>query len=116
MRTWFTSDLHLGHAAVIAHCSRPFASVAEMDAVLVANWNGRVAPGDDVWVVGDFALGNAEVVAHYLRRLRGRKHLVHGNHDRKATRIIKCWASSQAYADFSVDGVRIVLLHYAMRV
>lgn len=116
MKTWFTADLHLGHRAIIDHCARPFSDVAEMDALLIANWNGCVAPGDDVWVVGDFALGNSEVVAHYLRRLRGRKHLVHGNHDRKATRTIKCWASCEAYADIAVEGQRLVLLHYAMRV
>ena len=115
-RTWFTSDLHLGHRNVIDHCSRPFADVREMDEALLDGWNSRVQPGDDVWVVGDFALGSAETVAHYLRRLRGRKHLVHGNHDRGAARTIKCWASSQPLADIVVEGRRIILLHYALRV
>ena len=115
-RTWFTSDLHLGHPAILRHCNRPFASVSEMDAALVDGWNGVVQPGDDVWVCGDFALGSAETVAHYLRRLKGRKHLVWGNHDRSGARTVKCWASSQGFADVTVEGQRLVLLHYALRV
>ncbi len=115
MSIWFTADLHLGHARILDYCKRPYADAREMDEALTDKWNEVVRPGDDVYVVGDFALGDAETVAFYLRRLRGRKHLAWGNHDRKSARTIKCWASSQAYIDITVDGQRLMMSHYAMR-
>ncbi len=115
MSTWYTADLHLGHARIIEYCKRPFANVAEMDRSLIDTWNSTVAPGDDVWVVGDFAYGTPEVVGHYLRKLRGRKHLVWGNHDRLLVRSLKCWASSQAFAMVGDGDHRAFLCHYAMR-
>ena len=50
---YFTADLHLGHANIIGHCGRPFASVEEMDRVLLQNWNDRVRPTDAVYILGD---------------------------------------------------------------
>ena len=114
-RTWFTADLHLGHASIIGLCGRPFADVTYMDAAILDNWNARVQPGDDVYVVGDFCWSGPETTAHTLRKLRGRKHLVHGNHDRQAVRGLKCWASSSPLMEIQVEGQRIVLCHYALR-
>ena len=115
-KAWFTSDTHFGHMNIIRHCARPFTSVGEMDAAMVANWNALVRPDDDVWHLGDFAFRNARSPDDYLRRLSGRKHLVHGNHDTEACRTSAGWASSQSMAEIVVEGVRLVLLHYAMRV
>ncbi len=115
-RTWFTSDLHLGHSQIIKHCSRPFADSREMDGALIANWNAVVQADDDVWVVGDFAFRGTKSPGSYLARLTGRKHLIHGNHDSQECREHPAWTSSQAMAELTVDGMRIVLLHYSMRV
>lgn len=80
--TFFTADLHFGHARVIDLCDRPFTSTEEMDEALIANWNSAVTSADDlVWVLGDYALGNRRHALGYLPRLRGRKILVIGNHD-----------------------------------
>ena len=115
-KAWFTADTHFGHANIIRHCARPFGSVGEMDATLAANWNAVVRPDDDVWHLGDFAFRNARSPDDYLRRLSGRKHLVHGNHDTEACRSATGWTSSQPMAEVVVEGTRLVLLHYAMRV
>lgn len=112
MTTWFTSDLHLGHANILKHCDRPFQTVAEMDATLIANWNARVFPSDDIWCLGDFCWGNPE---KYGSRLNGRKHLIIGNHDGEAIQSWKGWSSVQQYAEIKVDDHRLVLFHYPIR-
>lgn len=85
MTDYFTSDLHLGHANIIAYCQRPFASVEEMDATLIARWNARVTPKDTVYLIGDVAMGPREALAGYRKALQGRIFLVRGNHDRSET-------------------------------
>lgn len=39
---YYISDLHFGHAKVIAMDMRPFASIEEMDDALISHWNERV--------------------------------------------------------------------------
>ena len=51
-----------------------------------------------------------------LRRLNGIKHFVWGNHDGADCRAAPGWASSQPYAEISVEGQRLVLFRYACRV
>ena len=82
MRTFFTADLHLGHENIIRYSKRPFSSVREMDRVLIDNWNARVAPGDRVYVLGDFTMGNIEYAKRVLKGLNGERYLLVGNHDR----------------------------------
>ena len=94
---------------------RPFASVAEMDAAMIARWNERVTEADEVWHLGDFAVGRRVDRAALLAGLRGRKHLIVGNNDAAETVAEPGWASVQAYAELRVDGVGLVLCHYAFR-
>lgn len=115
--TFFTADTHFGHAGLINHGYRPkFSSVEEMDENLVQRWNAVVRPCDSVWHLGDFTLANADAAQRYRARLNGEIHLVWGNHDRTAVRNLPIWASSQYAADIRLDGTRITLCHYAMRV
>lgn len=79
---WFTADLHLGHARIIELSDRPFADVDDMNRELVWRWNDRVGEDDVVWVLGDFALGKIDDTLPVVSRLRGRKILLSGNHDR----------------------------------
>lgn len=82
---WFTSDLHISHANILAYCGRPFADVAAMNEEIFARWRAAVAPDDEVWVLGDVVLGpDWREALHAIARLPGRKVLVAGNHDR-------CW-------------------------
>lgn len=79
---FFTSDTHFGHANVIRFCDRPFSSVEEMDEALIENWNNRVTNNDTVYILGDFIFRAKEAPEVYLKRLRGKKHLIIGNHDK----------------------------------
>lgn len=85
MTTWFTSDLHLGHARICELAERPFVSVEEHDAELVRRWNAIVAPDDQVFVLGDIAMGSLRASLDLVKTLKGQKLLVPGNHDRVST-------------------------------
>ena len=82
MAIFFTSDLHLGHRAIITFCDRPFMTTEDMNTSLVLNWNKVVKPEDRVYVLGDFSFCNAKVTEEYLKRLNGEKYLIKGNHDK----------------------------------
>jgi calcineurin-like phosphoesterase family protein len=91
MTTWFTSDLHLGHANIIRYCHRPFADVAEMDDALRYNWASRVAADDLVYVLGDVSFHGADWTQHLVEKLPGKKVLIAGNHDSSKVRKLPCW-------------------------
>lgn len=116
MALWFTADTHFGHGAALGRWKRPFASVSEMNEALVARWNARVAPADEVWHLGDFAyrLG-PDRAGLLLGRLHGRKHLLRGNNDTDETAWLPGWASVGHYAEIDHEGVRLVMGHYAFR-
>src|SRR5947209_20523059 len=99
MTVFFTADTHFGHAGARSFYRRPFASTAEMDHALVERWNAVVGPGDEVWHLGDFAIGQTPArMADLLGRLHGTKHLIAGNNDPPATTSLPGWASVQAYS------------------
>nr|MDJ0948647.1 metallophosphoesterase family protein [Alphaproteobacteria bacterium] len=114
-KIWLTSDTHFGHAGIIRISDRPFRDVGEMDRALIANWNAVVRPEDEVWHLGDFWHKGERAPGHYLARLNGRKHLVFGNHDGETSQATQ-WESVQDYKELVVDGQRLVLFHYGLRV
>jgi calcineurin-like phosphoesterase family protein len=116
MARFFTADHHFGHGGARGLFGRPFASVAEMDAAMVARWNAVVAADDEVWHLGDFAVRQpAARMAELLEALAGTKHLIIGNNDGPATTGLPGWASVQHYAELEDGGSRLVLCHYPLR-
>jgi len=111
---FFTSDTHFGDHRTLNIGKRPFASVAEMNAAMVARWNAVVGPEDEVWHLGDFARAGSAAEG-LLARLHGVKHLVAGNNDPAATRAAAGWASVRDYAELEAEGRRLVLCHYPFR-
>lgn len=101
---FFTADLHLGHANIISFCDRPFTSVEAMNDAMLANWTSTVDEDDEIWVLGDVAMGRIAETLPLIGSLPGRKHLVPGNHDR-------CWEGNrrmrpedeQMYADVGFE-------------
>lgn len=79
---YFISDTHFGHARIIELCNRPFSDYTEMDWKIVDNWNSTVGPDDEVFHLGDVALGPWVRWHDILTGLNGFKTLVVGNHDR----------------------------------
>lgn len=78
------SDLHLGHANIIWYCSRPFlfSDTAEMDRVLIDNWNYVIRPENRVFYLGDLRYGRQALSAYeYRKKLNGDITFIRGNHD-----------------------------------
>ena len=116
MTIYVTSDHHWGHAAARSFYRRPFASVDEMDRVMIERWNAVVGPEDEIWHLGDFAVRqSADRVASLLMLLNGRKHLVVGNNDDHAVTRCTGWRSVQSYVEMAIDDARFVLCHYPFR-
>jgi calcineurin-like phosphoesterase family protein len=116
MTIFFTSDTHFGHAGTLGLFRRPFASVRAMDEALVARWNATVSADDEVWLLGDFALGpGLQRADALLGALSGHKHLVAGNNDPPAVRGLAGWTTVTDYTEVMIDGTALVLCHYPFR-
>jgi len=118
MTIYFIADTHFGHANVLKHSNRPFDSVEEMDSVMMKNWNARVKPDDEVYILGDFCWhGGEDVAIDLAKSLNGRKYLIKGNHDWKYLKNAQYREQFVEVADMMEvvqDGNRIVLCHYPL--
>ena len=117
-RVWWTSDTHFGHANIVDYCKRPFElRGGGMDEAMIANWNAVVRHDDDVWHLGDFALGaDAKHVRIGLPPAEWDQKAVIGNHDRQETLDLPWAAKPTHLATVGIDGVRVVMCHYGLRV
>ncbi len=119
MKTLFTADSHFGHRRIIEYCNRPFANTKEMDEFMIAEWNKKVSPNDEVRHGGDVAFCcDMEYALSVMKRLNGRKHLIVGNHDKLALEMNNIrpgtWTSIKDLDEFSVHNQRIVMCHYPL--
>ena len=114
---WFVSDTHFGHKNIMLHDHRPFSDVEEMWAAMKQLWNGRVAKNDDVWILGDFCFRSAKDPVTYLRELKGKKHLIIGNHDKELLKdeaAMKYFETVDDYRKIHDNGNTIILCHYPL--
>ena len=114
---YYISDLHLGHANIIKLCNRPFADVDEMNAALISNWNTRITNGDTVYICGDLMFRSATEPELFLRQLRGKKHMIVGNHDSswmKKIELSQYFESVENLKIFNNGRHKITLCHYPM--
>jgi len=112
MATFFSSDHHFGHANIIRYCGRPYASIGEMNFHMTRRWNEVVAD-DNVWYLGDFAIGDRITWPGYLAALNGRVTLVRGNHDADPqTMLAAGFAEVCENVVVTVDGKKLWLNHF----
>ena len=113
---YFTADTHFGHMNILEFCNRPFIDVEEMNETLIENWNHRVKGNDTVYILGDmfFRCLGAEMI---LKRLRGKKRLIIGNHDGSWMNQIensKYFVGVDHFLEIS-DGKRaLIMCHYPL--
>ncbi len=85
MTTWFTSDLHFGHANIVTWrnlAGENFNSINHMNETIIANFNNMVATDDKVIFMGDLVMGQIADSLPLLSQLNGVKKSLVGNHDR----------------------------------
>ena len=79
---FFTSDTHYGHQSIIGFCARPYEYVDHMNVDLVSRAATLLEEGDELWHLGDVALGRLDDTLSHLARVAVEVTLVAGNHDR----------------------------------
>lgn len=79
---YFTSDTQYGHQNIIRFCDRPYADVDHMNVDLVNRAAEMFEVGDELWHLGDVALGTLDNTLAHLARIPVDVTLVAGNHDR----------------------------------
>ena len=77
------SDPHFDSENIRKNANRPFASVEQMNAALISNYNQIVQKSDVCYWLGDIMYdAKKEKVRKILSRMNGHKYLILGNHDR----------------------------------
>lgn len=114
---WFTADFHLGHKNIIRYCNRPFETLEEMNHTILERLNACVKANDILYFLGDFCIGPKARAAEIRKQIRCKRiFAVPGNHDKDTRKLIQEFSWLNALAEVSLNGQRIVLCHYAMRV
>lgn len=114
---YYIADLHFCHSNLNQRMDRRgFEDANSMNEYMINQWNSRVRHGDEVVILGDLCLSRdiAEVNA-LLSRLKGKKYLIVGNHDRyldnnSFDRSIFKWI--EYYKELNDNKRKIILSHY----
>lgn len=121
-RLFFTSDHHFGHKNIIKFSQRPFKDTEEMDEAMIARWNEKVSPEDEVYHLGDVGLCGVKRLRTILDELNGKIYLIKGNHESAAEACQERFEWIKDYhelivedADFYKGQQLLVLFHYALR-
>lgn len=116
--TFFTSDLHFGHANIIKFCNRPFLSVDHMNQELIKNINSTVGLDDTLYILGDLAFMQESEIIKILNQINCKNlHFIDGNHDKKIRNdsgIKRYFKSYDVYKEINVNGQHIILFHFPL--
>lgn len=78
---YFSSDLHFNHNKPFIYADRGFSSVDEMNTAIIDNFNNVLTHQDDLYLLGDTLMGNTSETILLFQQLKGKIHLIWGNHD-----------------------------------
>ncbi len=119
-KTWFISDLHLGHKNILKLANRPFGDIEHHDDTIIDNYNRLVNDKDDVYILGDISFNQSyENYKRIFGALKGNKYIIVGNHDNKQN-LIRCQkeglvVSVNETKTIQIDNDRIFLSHFPHR-
>ena len=94
-----------------------------MNEEMIKNWNALISDNDEVYLLGDVSLTNADKTSDILNRLNGRLYLIKGNHEKSVmsksyNRDRFEWIKDYYELKIHDEGERamFVMCHYAFRV
>lgn len=86
-KTFYISDYHFYHELTLKRSRQEFKDVQEMNESIIERHNKKVSEDDDVYILGDIVVCSEEELDEAMKntvgRLKGRLHLIIGNHDYK---------------------------------
>jgi len=108
------ADMHIGHKRILEFCgdTRRGDTLEEHDENLIDAWNSVVSPQDNVYVLGDEVLGDRKAGYNKMRRLKGHKHLIKGNHTQIKSEHFDIFQSIQDYKEIRIEGIKVVMFHF----
>ena len=111
---YYIADTHWSHRNILRYDNRPFSSLHEHDMTLIENWNNTVTDADDVYILGDYSWNtHPETDIQLLKSLKGKKHLILGNHDKIRNKEERdCFVEVKDYKRLVDNGTVVILSHY----
>lgn len=111
MKRYYSSDWHLGHVNMTRAgsdlCGRPFDTPDEMNEAIVTFANETTQPEDELYILGDIAMGKLDESLPWLGQVHCKLILLPGNHDRfsfayqrKGDRTAKVAREAERYAQY----------------
>lgn len=82
MAIWVCADLHLQDKNLVSFCRTQFKTINEHDEYVINKYNSVVGQDDLVYILGDVGHLPKDTLTTKIKRLKGRKILVVGNHDK----------------------------------
>ena len=112
---YYIADTHFGHHNIINMADRPFQCVQHMEDTLIDNWNRKVSDKDDIYIIGDLFFQHDQIDS-ILSRLKGKKHLILGNHESKwlTDPYRHYFQSIQTSLEITDQNHTIIMCHYPM--
>lgn len=113
---YFIADLHIGHENALKFDKRPFKTIKEHDNFIMEEWNKKITDEDDVYILGDISWLGIQETVEYFRKLKGKKHLIKGNHDAKYLKnheLQRLFIEIVDYKEIYINNrIGLVLSHY----
>lgn len=132
---WFTSDTHYNHKNIVRGCSewktfeegsshqntRDFDTLEDHNNTLIRTINRYVKYGDTLYHLGDVSFGGFNSLGAFINQLECRDiRLIFGNHDHHIEKnregCQNLFTSCKYYDEITMNGRKVVLLHYGLRV
>lgn len=112
---FFTSDSHLGHERIL-HLGdgRPFRDLSHMHSVTLANAWRVMSPDDELYHLGDGAMGNFDDTLKLLASYPGRMFLVPGNHDKVFPRLNTVSRIERFRQRYEEAGITVLDIHHRL--
>ena len=113
----YSADHHFFHQPMLdwAADTRPFRTLDQMHEAMLEAHNARADKSTDVYIIGDFAYrADEKSLRKIFDKMRGRKHLILGNHDNKEVLRLPWSSHPKPWLTVKDAEKKIFLCHYAV--